>query len=306
MKIQPEIYYLIKYFSIENNNENRKSTEENLRQTLVLIDKKVPFLSEKQVRQAFFNHENRILNTFNFYTDFFYNLDLKTSYNKNMYQLKRYIKWPAIIGHIMVHKIRTLRRFSNNHMLGLNSILYSSVEDLKLLHSFNLLKKVHSGFEHHNGYDYMLALITRNRFKEASFICNNGYAELLSKQQILIIFALNLKVNFQMQHMDIWYKFTKESSGKFKHDIMKLMNSVSELDISDTIDCDKFNEYNNYQGSVFYSIHSWDDHYPRLSVQQQKDNLCSFFSIGRAYFENIKLNKMIKITPSEIIHMKRL
>jgi len=305
MKIQPEIYYLIKYFSIENNSENKKGTAENLRQTLVLINKNVCFLSEKQVRQAFLDHEGRILNTFNFYADFFYNLDLKTSYNKNMYQLKRYINWPAIISHIMVHKIRPLRLFSNNHMLGLNSILYSSLEDLELLHSFNLIKKVHSDFEYHQGYNYILALITRNRFKEASFLWNNEYAE-LSKPQLLIVFALSLQVNIQMQHMDIWHKFSKESTGKFKNDIMELMNTFTESDIDETIDGHAFNGYNSCQTSAFYAIHSWDDSYQHQSVQQQKDNLVSFFLIGRDYFQRIKLNKTITITSAADSHIKRL
>lgn len=303
MKIKPEIYYLTKYFSIEI--KNKEGTAKNLKTTLSLIEEKVPFLSKMQVEHGFLEHKGRILNTFNFYTDFFHILEPRKNHKRNIYRLKNYTRLYPFISHSFI-MLYPLRSFQNNHMVGLNSILYSSMEDLELLHSFNLVKKVHLGFEHHKGYDYMLALITRNRFKEASFLFTNGYAE-LTKSQILTLFAVSIQVNINIPYIDIWHKFSCDSFGHFKDYIIDIVNNFSYSEISDTIEHPVYADYFSNPISVFYNIHSWDDNnYQNQTYEERKKNLFSFFLIGQSHFQKYKLADIIQVDPERINNLNRL
>lgn len=271
MKINEEIYYLLKYAFTNQPFHGAINPVNVIRDE---ISKNIPRIHFSDIEDAFFEVTQKPLNDYSLFLDFFGPRHLKNTHKKFFQSIITLRK-----AHPFLYKTVFKYGFYSapENKKGFNCIIALTYQDIVYFQKKNILS-IACG---ESKLDILASLFCRERFKESNYLWNKAKL-FLDKEEVLNMLIIFAKANVFDDPVRIWKRFEEQATDNFKKNIIDAIINIDGSDIKRV-----FN--NNYISDDMFNLLNTQSYAHKVVLA----DIYQFLNMSSAYFQNKELSSKI-------------
>jgi len=267
MKINEEIYYLLKYAFT---NQPFHGAIKPVHMIQEDISKNIPRIQFSDIEDAFFEVTQKPLNDYSLCLHFFGPRHLKNTHKEFFQSIITLRKThPFLYKKIFKYGFYSAPKSEK----GFNCINALTYQDIVYFQKRNILS-IACG---ESKLDILASLFCRERFKECNYLWNKAKL-VLDKEEVLNMLIVFTKANVFDDPVRILKRFEEQTTDNFKRDIIDAIINIDGSDIKRVF-------HNNYISDDMFNLLNTQGYGHKVVLA----DIYQFLNISSAYFQNKEL-----------------